>query len=111
MMSEELKIIELNADNLEGAAGGVAYGSQLKVGSGYLTQVQSDYLALRTAPSYDYYNEIGPLWNGSIVIVDGKPIGEYVLVHVHYTAAGPHGTNLTGRKGYVNWNYLTPYHD
>lgn len=72
----------------------------------YWVEVPTGYLALRTAPSYDERNEIGPLWPESKVQVLGPRKGKYTWVKVISTASGLYGRNLNGKTGYVNASYL-----
>ena len=65
--------------------------------SEYTVKVDRGYLALRTAPAYDYSNEIGELYTGDVVTVEEKPSGNYWWVY----------SSKDGRSGYVNKNYLT----
>ncbi|MBQ6390379.1 MAG: hypothetical protein IJH88_01995, partial [Eggerthellaceae bacterium] len=65
--------------------------------SQYTVKVDKGYLALRTAPAYDYSNEIGELYTGDVVTVKEKPSGDYWWVY----------SSKYGRNGYVNKNYLT----
>ena len=64
--------------------------------SEYTVKVDRGYLALRTAPAYDYSNEIGELYTGDVVTVKEKPSGDYWWVY----------SSKYGRSGYVNKNYL-----
>ena len=65
--------------------------------SSYRTVYGVDYyLALRSAPAYDYYNEIGKLYNGDTVEITGSWSGEYVWVYAP----------SLGMSGYVNGDYL-----
>lgn len=91
---------------LNEVSGGVNYPFELIVGRNYTTYVKTGYLALRRDTCYDPKNEIGPLWNGSLVTVQGQPIGNYVLVYVVNATKGDWGVNVTGMSGYVNWTYL-----
>ncbi len=69
------------------------------IGDVFTVHVNDGYLALRTAPAYDYSNEIGSLYNGETVTVNGQQTGDYVWVY----------SSKYGRSGYVNWNYLVGY--
>jgi uncharacterized membrane-anchored protein len=66
------------------------------IGSTYTVKVDTGYLALRTAPAYDYSNEIGQLYTGEKVSVINKG-GTYWWVY----------SSKYDREGYVNSNYLT----
>ena len=91
---------KLEDQELEQAAGGAGYYSD---GWRIVTGLQSGYLALRTAPGYDYSNELRghELYNGDSVKIegpttvasDGRP---YTYVY----------SPKTDRWGYVNANYL-----
>lgn len=62
----------------------------------YLVSVAKGYLALRTDPSYDESNEIGPLDSGDTVQVRSTGYGDYWYVYApRYQCSG-----------YVNANYL-----
>jgi len=102
----ELNEKELCECELEEAAGGAARARSILVGSSYTTYVKTGYLALRNYPSYDSKNEIGPLWNGSTVVVTEYSGGTYAVVAVNYAAKGAWGPDVSGRVGYVNVNYL-----
>lgn len=69
------------------------------IGDAFSVHVNDGYLALRTAPAYSQSNEIGALYNGETVTINGEQTGDYVWV---YSAK-------YGRSGYVNWNYLVGY--
>lgn len=62
----------------------------------YTVKVNSGYLALRTYPSYEDWNEIGELYTGDVVTVLSKPSGDYWWVY----------SSKYNREGYVNKNYL-----
>ena len=89
----------LNNQELEEASAGYGGGSNRRRVSG----LQTGYLAMRTAPTYDYGNEIrgAELYNGDIVYIcgayvtggDGRP---YVWVT----------SQRNGVSGYVNANFL-----
>ena len=97
----------LDGEDLEQVAGGLGAGQRPVVGRTYGTHVDDGgYLALRNYPSFDRSNEIGPLWNGSSVVVTQDNGGDYVTVAVNYAAHGSYGADVTGRVGYVNWHYL-----
>lgn len=102
-MNEEIKY--LSVDELEEVSGG-ATTNGLVIGNSYTTFVKTGYLALRSAMAYDAKNEIGPLWNGSLVSVQANPIGDYVWVYVLSAAKGAWGVDVTGKSGYVNRKYL-----
>lgn len=68
-------------------------------GSGSFTKtvkVQKNYLALRSAKAYDYYNEISKLYTGDIVEVKDTSDATYWYVY----------SPKLGKSGYVNKNYL-----
>ena len=44
-------------------------------------KVDSGYLALRSVPTYDTSNEIGQLYNGDTVRIDGEISGSYITVY------------------------------
>ena len=63
----------------------------------YTVKVDTGYLALRTAPAYDYSNEIGELYTGDTVTVSGAcGNGQYWWVY----------SPKHGKSGYVNADYL-----
>ena len=62
----------------------------------YYSHVQKGYLALRTAPVYDYANEIASLYNDTQVEVIDKSNGTYWWVYVP----------SIDKEGYVNADYL-----
>lgn len=65
-------------------------------GAVYYVNVESGYLALRTAKAYDYTNEIGKLYNGDYVNVQDTSDSTYWYVYSPKLA----------KYGYVNKNYL-----
>ncbi len=62
----------------------------------YYANVSKNYLALRSAPSYDYYNEIGQIANGQEVDLIDSSLGTYWYVYVP----------ALDSYGYVNSDYL-----
>ena len=72
------------------------------VGSGgstektYTVRVEKNYLALRNAKGYDYYNEIGKLYTGDKVTLKDASDSTYWYVY----------SPKLGMSGYVNKNYL-----
>lgn len=62
----------------------------------YRVSVASGYLALRTYPSYEDWNEVGELYTGDTVTVLDTSNGTYWWVY----------SPKYGRQGYVNSNYL-----
>ena len=58
--------------------------------------VPKNYLALRSAKAFDYYNEIGKLYTGDTVQVQDTSDGTYWWVYAP----------SLGKSGYVNKNYL-----
>lgn len=58
-----------------------------------------NYLALRSAPEYNAWNEIGKMYNGEEVEVLNKGTGSYWYVY----------SGKLGKNGYVNSTYLLPY--
>ena len=65
-------------------------------GTTYTVSVQSGYLALRTAKTYDSRNEIGELYTGDTVQVTDTSDSTYWYVY----------SPKHGKSGYVNRNYL-----
>ena len=97
-MSELNKINDMEVENVSGGNGG--YNS-----NGYRTVcgLQTGYLAIRTAPTYDYNNEIrgSELYNGDQVIVLGTPVaGSDGRTYIYIQAV------KNGTKGYVNAAFL-----
>ena len=79
-----------------GSSGGSSSGSSYTDGTMYHVCVASGYLALRTAMAFDYYNEIGALYNGDVVYYVGPGDSTYIYVYSpKYCTCG-----------YVNRNYL-----
>ncbi len=97
---------KLNEEELEQAAGGknelAAGGSVHKRVSG----IKTGYLALRSAPGYNYNNEIGQLHNGDKVVV----VGETIWVPNDFQGKKTPYTKVrirhTDKVGYVNANFL-----
>ena len=65
-------------------------------GPRYSVKVDSGYLALRTYPSYEEWNEIGELYTGDTVTVLDRSNGQYWWVY----------SPKLNREGYVNKDYL-----
>lgn len=65
------------------------------VNSNKTVYVESGYLALRSYPSYEYSNEIEPLYNGETVEILGGTSGSYVYVCAE-----------SGNYGWVNAGFL-----
>ena len=89
---------KLNEQELETVAGGFSAGTWVTVRG-----LQTGYLALRTAPNYDYANEIrgSESYNGQILqITGGYAVGfdgkTYVWVY----------NPRTGRSGWTNASFL-----
>lgn len=96
-MAELKKINEMEVENV---AGGAGYNA-----NGYRTvcRLETGYLAMRTAPTYDYANEIrgAELYNGDQVILLGTPvIGSDGRTYVFVQAC------KNSVQGYVNAAYL-----
>lgn len=59
--------------------------------------LQTGWLAIRTAPCYDYSNEIGQLYNGDTVQICGNGSGNgYIWVY----------SPRLNKSGWVNENYI-----
>ena len=93
------EIEKMNDQKLEEAAGGYGVGSWVTVGG-----LQTGYLALRTAPNYDYANEIrgSESYNGQVLQITGG-----------YTV-GPDGRTYvwvsnprSGMSGWTNVQFLS----
>ena len=96
-MAELNKINDMEVENV---AGGAGYNTD-----GYRTvcRLEKGYLAIRTAPTYDYANEIrgAELYNGDQVILLGAPVaGADGRTYVFVQAV------KNGVQGYVNAGYL-----
>ena len=74
----------------------LAIPSKAYASSTYTVKVDTGYLALRTAPSYDEANEIGELYTGDTVSVQDTSNGQYWWVY----------SPKLGKSGYVNKDYL-----
>lgn len=68
-----------------------------KAAEAYTVKVDSGYLAVRSAPSYDASNELARLYTGDVFYVEMWPSGDYW-----------YGYTKSGVEGYVNKNYLVP---
>lgn len=94
-MAEEFK--KVNEEELAEVAGGVDgnhgsfYGPWRTV-----RNLKKGWLALRTAPAYDYSNEIGHLYNGDDVQIRGNSVGDYTWVY----------SPKLNKSGYVNRNFI-----
>ena len=99
---------KLNEEELEQAAGGKS-GIKALAGGGSTHKtvkgLKTGYLAQRSAPGYNYNNEIGKLYNGDKVDV----VGETIVVKNDFNGDTPY-TKVrdcrTGKIGYVNANFL-----
>ena len=98
-MSNEIKdkknITEEELKNIAGGNDGLpsGYDGSWRV----VCNLQSGWLALRTAPAYDYSNEIGQLYNGDSVQITGGYSGNgYVYVYAP----------RLGMSGWVNAGYI-----
>ena len=94
-MADEFK--KVNEEELKDIAGGAKgkvadYNGPWKTVKG----LKKGWLALRTAPCYDYSNEIGHLYNGDDVQICGRHDGDYVWVWAP----------KLNKSGYVNRNFL-----
>ncbi len=97
-MADDIK--KVNEEVLEEVAGGNA------VGYGYwytVSGLQTGYLAMRTAPTYDYSNEIrgSELYNGDRVQLTGGFVNGYDG-RTYAMVFSP----KTGTSGYVNSSFL-----
>ncbi len=91
---------KINDMEVENVSGGNGYNS-----SGYRTvcRLETGYLAMRTAPTYDYSNEIrgAELYNGDQVLVLGAPVvGSDGRTYIYVQSV------KSGVQGYVNNYYL-----
>ena len=96
-MAELNKINEMEVENVTGGNGYNANGYRTVCG------LQTGWLAMRTAPTYDYTNEIrgSELNNGDQVIVLGTPVaGSDGRTYIYIQAV------KNGTKGYVNAAFL-----
>ena len=96
-MAELKKINDMAVENVAGGAGYNANGYRTVCG------LQTGWLAMRTAPTYDYANEIrgAELYNGDQVILLGAPVAGYDGRTYVYVQSVKSGT-----QGYVNAGYL-----
>ena len=91
---------KINDVEVENVSGGNGYNS-----NGYRTvcKLETGYLAIRTAPNYDYTNEIrgAELYNGDQVMLLGAPVvGSDGRTYVFVQAV------KNGVQGYVNAAFL-----
>ena len=96
-MSELNKINEMEVESVNGGNGYNADGYRT------VTGLQTGWLAIRTAPTYDYANEIrgSELYNGDQVILMGAPvIGSDGRTYVFVQSC------KNGTQGYVNAAFL-----
>ena len=96
-MSELNKINEMEVENVTGGSGYNTNGYRTVCG------LQTGWLAIRTAPTYDYANEIrgSELYNGDQVILLGAPVvGSDGRTYVFVQAC------KNGTQGYVNAAFL-----
>lgn len=100
---------KLNEEELEQAAGGKS-GIKAIDGGGSthktVTGLKTGYLALRSAPGYNYSNEIGQLYNGDKVEVVGETIWVNNDFHGKTTPYTKVRIRHTDKVGYVNANFL-----
>ena len=81
-MSENVELKKVTEEELKEITGG-AYGKQGLYEGPWKTvcNLQTGWLAVRTAPCYDYTNEIGQLYNGDSVQIIGNSSGNgYIWV-------------------------------
>ena len=99
-------IKKMNGQELENVAGGVA---GFNYGNGWRTvkNLQGGYLALRTAPSFNYENEVihtGPK-NGMLVQITGNTVSGTGINGVPATYVWVYSPDF-GVSGYVNAYYI-----
>ncbi len=99
-------IKKMTEQELENAAGGVA---GFNYGNGWRTvkNLQGGYLALRTAPSFNYENEVihtGPK-NGMLVQITGNTVSGTGINGVPATYVWVYSPDF-GVSGYVNAYYI-----
>ena len=91
---------KINEKAVENVTGGNGYDTNVyRTVSG----VQTGYLAIRTAPTYDYTNEIrgSELYNGDQVLLLGAPVaGSDGRTYVYIRSV------KSGTQGYVNAAFL-----
>jgi hypothetical protein len=93
------EMIKATNEELENAAGGAAFPGNWKTVAG----LQKGYLAIRTAPTYDYGNEMRgyELYNGDAVqVLDTPVMGSDGKVYVRVYSP------KSGVTGFVNANFL-----
>ena len=98
---EENKNIEkkmITAEELDAITGGVDGWAGLYDGPWKtVCNLKTGWLALRTAPAYDYTNEIGQLYNGDAVQICGNASGNgYIWVY----------SPKLNKSGWVNAGYV-----
>ena len=94
---------KINEQELENAAGGQAGAANIK----HVANLQSGYLAVRTAPEAKYENEIKStkLYNGDTVQITGEYVQGTTFNGVKATYVWVF-VPKTGVSGYVNAYYL-----
>ena len=93
---------KINPEELEGVAGGVSIGQTATV-----TGLTGGYLAIRTAPSFNYENEVihtGPK-NGMLVQITGNTVSGTGINGVPATYVWVYSPDF-GVSGYANAYYL-----
>lgn len=76
------------------------YGSAPASYEIYYAKVDKNYLAIRSAKSYDAYNELGKMYTGDTVYVIDKSTGTYWYCY----------SPTLGIRGYVNSEFLVSYY-
>lgn len=86
-MSEEMKNMELNEEELKEAAGGCdGFDMGGGVQPAYIGGLESGYLAVRTSPRPGADNQIGGLLNGDRVTILGEYENGYTLIRAYCKA-------------------------
>ena len=101
------EIKKINGQELENVAGGEGYNYDYNSGWRTVKNIQSGYLAIRTAPSFAYENEVihkGPK-NGQKVQITGSTVKGTGINGVPATYVWVYSPDF-GVPGYVNAYYI-----
>lgn len=106
MDNTEITNRELTEEELKEVAGGCGY-SHLR--TRFVCNLKSNYLAIRSYPSYAAQNELGSLYNGQVVYSTEKYDGYYVWVYANTNADPVFHKNPYSGYGWVNSKYLSGF--
>ena len=101
------EIKKINGQELENVAGGEGYSYDYNSGWRTVKNIQSGYLAIRTAPSFAYENEVihkGPT-NGQKVQITGSTVKGTGINGVPATYVWVYSPDF-GVSGYVNTYFI-----